>query len=71
MSEHYFKCPKCGGHYFGRDVGKDLGLLDTVQCHNADDGTGMDAVIDRIVAKFPRQKACGWKGEWPVKETSK
>lgn len=64
----YFTCPRCGGHHFGAEVTATLELSGIVQCHNADDGSPMDAVIDRIVSKLPRQKPCGWRGEWPIKK---
>lgn len=46
-----FKCPKCGGHCFGRDTGKDesgnIVALPNVRCHG--DGGIM----------------CDWQGDWP------
>ena len=69
--EHYFTCPQCGGHHFGRDITSDLDGADTVQCHNRVDGQPfIDDLKDWIDAGKPRQKACGWRGVWPVKETS-
>lgn len=67
MSEHYFTCPKCGGHHFGRDITADLEGADTVQCHNRVDGQPfIDDLKDWIDADRPKQKACGWRGVWPV-----
>lgn len=67
MNEHYFTCPKCGGHYFGRDT-LNGEMLDTVKCHNASDGQAILALDDWLAAGRPRQKPCGWRGEWPVKK---
>lgn len=68
MPEHYFTCPKCGGHYFGRDT-KNGEPLPTVRCHGPD-GDG-DAWPDgriktraEIVANPPRK--CDWRGVWPT-----
>lgn len=47
-----FTCPKCGSHYFGRDIGTKDGVnvpLPTVRCHGRnDDGRG-----------------CDWHDKWP------
>ncbi len=66
--EHYFTCPQCGGHHFGRDITADLEGADTVQCHNADDGSPLEPVFVRLIAGLPKQEMCGWRGVWPVKE---
>lgn len=53
---HNFTCPKCGGHYFGRDAGildGDVVALDTVRCHGDSSGG-------------PRR--CDWRGVWPLME---
>lgn len=68
MSEHYFTCPKCGGHHFGRDTAPGGVLLDTVQCHNASDGQPFFALEDWVAAGKPKQKPCKWHGEWPVRK---
>lgn len=49
-----FKCPKCGGSYFGRDTGinfrtDEVIVFKTVRCHD----------------EFNQK--CGWRGEWPPK----
>ena len=54
---HYFTCPDCGGHYFGRDVvagpdGKPF-ALNTVRCHA--DSSNSD-------------RRCDWHGVWINKE---
>ena len=53
MTDHYFTCPECGGHYFGRDIGPDHEPLPTVACH----GDGSDQ---------PYRKC--WWGVWPVEK---
>lgn len=70
MDEHYFTCPRCGGHHFGRDTAPGGVLLDTVACHNASDGQSFLALDDWLAAGKPKQKACGWRGVWPVEEVS-
>ena len=54
MNELEFTCPVCGGHYFGRDMGRDVAgryvPLPTVRCHG--DGS------------FKPWREC-WRGVWP------
>lgn len=67
-----FQCPKCGGCNFGRDTGVVNGkvdTLDTVRCHNADDGTPILSFEEWLAAGRPKQKHCGWRGVWPPKES--
>ena len=48
-----FVCPKCGGPYFGRDIGMVDGKWDglpTVRCHGDSSGGKRD---------------CDWHGVWP------
>jgi hypothetical protein len=57
-----FRCPRCGGGYFSRDIVKDpaspygLRVLDTVQC-NGQSSAGPGR--------------CDWRGEWPPKTEGK
>lgn len=57
-----FKCQKCGGPYFSRDVVADqssphgVKVLDTVRC-NGDSSGG--------------QRRCDWRGEWPPRKEDK
>lgn len=51
----HFTCPKCGGHYFGRDItsgsdGRPV-VLDTVHCNGSS-------------SEMPH-RACDWRGVWP------
>lgn len=64
---HYFTCPKCGGHYFGRDTADGGVMLATVQCHSTTEGKGIMALDEWVAAGKPKQKWCKWRGEWPVK----
>lgn len=52
-----FTCPRCGSHYFGRDVTSDKDgkpvVLPTVRCHgDSSEGT----------------RTCDWRGVWPSKK---
>lgn len=44
-----FTCPKCGGHYFGRDTINGV-ALPLVRCHGQSSSG---------------KEACDWRGEWP------
>lgn len=51
-----FTCPKCGSHYFGRDVAEVDGkpvVLKTVRCHADSSGS---------------IRECDWHSEWPIPE---
>lgn len=53
-TEHDFVCPKCGGHYFGRDTelsGGRVVALNTIRCHGGS-------------SECPGWK-CDWHGVWP------
>jgi hypothetical protein len=77
--DHYFTCPKCGGHYCGRDTRRELDgsvtILPIMFCHNATDGTGMSETFEeqqaRIKAGIPPKRMCKWHGPWPLKESTK
>lgn len=59
-----FVCPRCGGPYFGRDIGKDEHgpvPLPTVRCHCDINGRSMSTMPGEPKAAGP----CGWRGEWP------
>lgn len=67
MNEHYFTCPKCGGHHFGRDI-RNKEPLTTVNCHNREDGGPMLSIQEWVEQGKPDLKPCGWRGEWPEKK---
>ncbi|MDE2102664.1 MAG: hypothetical protein KGL39_35800 [Patescibacteria group bacterium] len=48
-----FTCPKCGSHYFGRDISPDGIPLETVHCN----GQSSDGPT-----------TCDWQGPWPQKD---
>lgn len=48
----YFTCPKCGGHYFGRDTGM---------------ANGQPAPQETVHCNDQHQTGCKWWGVWPVK----
>lgn len=69
-----FKCPQCGGPYFGRDTNiNDKGVIvpaDTVRCHSAEDGGNLMYHDNNLDMWRPRPvKPCGWRGVWPPKES--
>lgn len=75
MSE--FTCPKCGGHYFGRNGKTDsngmLILEDEVTCHSMADGSACCMIPESI--EYRRRNGlttelCKWRGVWPPKESS-
>ena len=63
---HYFTCPVCGGHHFGRDTANGE-MLATVQCHSTTDGKGIMSLEEWVAAGKPKQQLCKWRGEWPTK----
>lgn len=69
-----FKCPQCGGPYFGRDtsVGEDGKpvILDTVQCHGAEDGGHLMYHDEKLnLWRLRGVKPCRRRGVWPPKES--
>ena len=52
---NYFTCPKCAGHFFGRDIGRnesgEIQVLDTVLCHGS--------------SSSQPYYSCDWRGVWP------
>lgn len=55
IMEPPFKCPKCGGSYFGRDTAP------------AEDGV---AVLKTVRCNDEFRKGCKWRGEWPFAEVA-
>lgn len=53
-----FKCPRCGGPYFGRDIN-----TGKIECHCDEAGRSFSRTAEEIMARVTRGKPCGWTGE--------
>lgn len=80
-STHYFTCPSCGAHHFGRDTKRNevtgrIDILDTVQCHGHPDPCFVckgEPYICRDDCHCSGTgvvsgRPCGWRGVWNPEE---